>query len=224
MSAAAPALPRAPLEAAGLPARVVDGCVAHFALLVRWNRTHNLTRITDPGEAAVRHYLDSVLPVWLHRAETLGANRTQAEAWTPWMDIGSGAGFPGLVAALLDPALPVVLVEPSRKRASFLRVAAGELGLAHVRVETPEAARGHTSPWVMSRATFSAGARTELWPYVAPGGELWAWSTTTEQAAWEDEVATWPEASATRLPYTLPGLGERCIVRLRRRPQTLDTR
>jgi 16S rRNA (guanine(527)-N(7))-methyltransferase RsmG len=193
----------APLRAAGLSEPAVHGCVQHFALLRRWNRTHNLTRILDPEEAAVRHYLDSALPA-------LQAPRAAAS----FVDVGSGAGFPGLVVAVVRHGSRALLVEPARKRASFLQVAAGAIGLSGVSVVPP--ARKPTSMWVLSRATFSKNARQELWPYVLPGGVLWAWTTATERDTWQDLVSTWPDARLQWIGYALPGLGERWIAVLHR--------
>ena len=212
-----------PLERAGLPPAVVRGCQTHFGLLRRWNQTHNLTRITDPAEAAVRHYLDCALPVFRGPVPTDAsggsADRAVADraiADRGFADIGSGAGFPGLIAALVHPATRATLVEPSRKRASFLRVAAGELGLRDVRVTDPPTGRGPGYSWVLSRATFSRAVRDELWPYVAPGGVLWAWTTPAEQETWSGLVRTWGDAHLTWHSYELPGIGERVIATIAR--------
>lgn len=182
---------RAALDGHGLAAGAIAAFCAHFALVLKWNATHNLTRVTDPEDAAVRHYLDCALPL-------LGR-----PAPTRFCDIGSGAGYPGLVAAVLWPEAEAILVEPARKRASFLQVAAGALGLRRVRVVPPGPI---TAPRVLSRATFSAGARGTLWPYVDVGGALWAWTSDHERPMWEREVATWPDASAQWRPYALPTL------------------
>jgi 16S rRNA (guanine527-N7)-methyltransferase len=195
------------LEAAGCDDRLVVGCWDHFQLLQRWNRTHNLTRITDVRDAAVRHYLDCALPV--RQAVEAGA-LADADAF---IDVGSGAGFPGLIAALALPTVDATLVEPARKRASFLRVAAGALGLSRVRVVAPSHV---VAPWVVSRATFSASARQELWGYVAPGGRLWAWTTPAEQAVWADLVRSWDDARLSWVDYSLPGLGRRVVASIER--------
>lgn len=190
---------RAVLASAGLDGRVVDACAVHFGLVLKWNPTHNLTRVTDEEGAAVLHYLDCALPL-LDLAPP-----------AEFIDVGSGAGFPGLVAAILWPEVPAVLVEPARKRASFLQVAAGELGLRRVTVRSPEEQAGVSSSWVSSRATFSAGARSTLWPYVGSNGALFAWTTPHERATWEKEAATWAPSSVTWRPYQLPitnGAGE----------------
>lgn len=200
---------RAILNDAGIDGRVADACAAHFALVLKWNPTHNLTRLSDEEDAAVLHYLDCLLPL------RLAAPDGPADL----IDVGSGGGFPGLVAALLWPEVPVTLVEPARKRASFLQIAAGELGLKKVTVTSPPAAASSlqsssaptatqalTASSVSSRATFSPGVRGNLWPYVRPGGSLWAWSSHHERDTWETEAATWGPASITWHPYTLPAL------------------
>jgi 16S rRNA (guanine527-N7)-methyltransferase len=188
---------RALLAGAGLDARVVDACAVHFALVLKWNPTHNLTRVTDEEGAAVVHYLDCALPL-LDWASDHGAPGS-------FVDVGSGAGFPGLVAAVLFPDAAAVLVEPARKRASFLQVAATQLGLKTVTVTAPTSPPPPSS-LVLSRATFSAGSRSTLWPYVAPGGTLLAWSSLHDRSTWETEVAMWPGASFTWRPVLLPSL------------------
>jgi 16S rRNA G527 N7-methylase RsmG len=182
-----------------LPQAVLDGCATHYGLMVRWNATHNLTRVSSPEEAAVRHYLDCALPAmqWLARE-----GRPEH-----FLDIGSGAGFPGLVAALVWGA-SAGLVEPARKRASFLTIAAGAMGV-RATVHTPGP---RTAPLVLTRATFSDGAREELWPYVERGGRLAVWSTTHDLPAWQTSVSTWEGAEMKAVPYALPGVDGRVLV------------
>ncbi|WP_353661907.1 16S rRNA (guanine(527)-N(7))-methyltransferase RsmG [Hydrogenimonas sp. SS33] len=92
------------------------------ALLMEWNRVHNLTG-AKTEEAIGEQILDSLWPVTFLP--------------TPYslLDIGTGAGFPGLVLAIALPDTPCTLCEPLQKRAAFLRYAAGELGLKNVTVE-----------------------------------------------------------------------------------------
>lgn len=105
----------------------IAGMAAHQALLSRWAQKFNLTAVTDPSQAAVLHGLDSALFSRL-------LPESFADPKAPVVDVGSGAGFPGLVLAILRPDQAFVLLEPIRKRASFLRVAAAELGLRQVSV------------------------------------------------------------------------------------------
>jgi 16S rRNA (guanine527-N7)-methyltransferase len=221
-----------------LPEGLALACATHFALLVRWNRTHNLTRIVDADDAALKHYLDCVVPL-LQPGTPLGAGVDAAAAGPDEparvIDVGSGAGFPGLVAAMVwqatewqgtpwagragraGAAPEVVLVEPARKRQSFLQVAARALGLAGVRVVSPPPAGSLTGALVMTRATFSGGLRQTLWPYVAPGGLLLAWTTPHELSMWHQESLTWSGASITSVRHSLGDL-ERCLAMVRKAP------
>jgi len=103
-------------------ASVQDGLSVHFELMVQWGKKVNLTSIFDPVEAARLHGVDAllfddVLPP-AHRI----------------IDAGSGAGFPGVALALRRPDSEVVLLEPLRKRCSFLKVVASRLRLKNIQV------------------------------------------------------------------------------------------
>ncbi len=91
----------------------------YLSELKKWNRAYNLTAIREDRQIIIKHFLDSAL--YLKAVEGRGANIA---------DVGSGAGFPGVVLKLLHPDLSVTLIEPSWKRAAFLRHIAGRLGLA----------------------------------------------------------------------------------------------
>lgn len=188
----------AEVRGVALSPAIVAGCAEHYRNLIKWNETHNLTRVTAPAEAATKHYLDCLVPL-------LGRPAPAA-----FIDVGSGAGFPGLVAALLWPEAHATLVEPAKKRQSFLKVAAAALGRS-VTVTAPERATALTGPLVMSRATFSAGERGALWGYVAPGGTLLVWSTAAERSAWQTEVATWPGATLTSRPYQVDDVAREVV-------------
>lgn len=88
----------------------------HYELLVRWNRVLNLTSIEGLAEAVERHYCESV---FLAAHLPPGAFRL--------VDLGSGAGFPGLPVAVLRPDCTVTLVEAHRRKAVFLREASRQL-------------------------------------------------------------------------------------------------
>ncbi len=110
----------------GLPPlqkETVGKFMVYLRELKKWNRTHNLTAIDDDREIIIKHFLDSAL--YLKAIGGRGRNIA---------DIGSGAGFPGVVLKLLDPALSVSLVEPAWKKAVFLRHITRELGLEGIRV------------------------------------------------------------------------------------------
>lgn len=122
-------------------AAVLPRLEAYAALLLAANREQNLiSKATEPV-IWTRHLLDSA----------------QLERFAPnarsWLDVGSGAGLPGLVLAALKPT-PILLVEPRRKRADFLSRAAAHLGLEHVRVAAKEINRttGETFDAMTARA------------------------------------------------------------------------
>jgi 16S rRNA (guanine527-N7)-methyltransferase len=94
---------------------------SHYDLLVRWNRTLNLTAIRDLPEAVERHYGES-----LFLAARLPAGSLRIA------DVGSGAGFPGLPVAIYRPDCLVTLIESHQRKAVFLKEAAR--GLSNVRV------------------------------------------------------------------------------------------
>ena len=98
------------------------------ALLLEENQRQNL--ISKPSEAQVwvRHMADSAQLLEHVPRETF------ARDVAPWMDLGTGAGFPGIVIAALRPELPVVLVESRARRVEFLEASARALGLRHCEV------------------------------------------------------------------------------------------
>jgi 16S rRNA (guanine527-N7)-methyltransferase len=101
----------------------------HFELLVEHNERAALTSLKDPAEVAIKHYLDSLTCLLVC---DLSAGERVA-------DIGSGAGFPGLVLAIARRAPSFVLVESTRKRTVFLRLAVDALGLENVAVVSARA-------------------------------------------------------------------------------------
>ena len=100
----------------------IAGTARHLELIDEANRHFNLTRIVSPREAAIKHVLDSVLP-WAFFA---GAKHI--------VDVGSGAGFPGIPFAFVFPGAHVTLIEATQKKARFLESAAAALGLTNVSV------------------------------------------------------------------------------------------
>jgi 16S rRNA (guanine527-N7)-methyltransferase len=99
---------------------------AHYrALQLDWNTRVNLTAITDPAEVVERHFLDSLTCV----SAVPAAWRERSIAV---IDVGSGAGFPGLPLAIALPNWRVTLLEATGKKVRFLEAVIAELGLAHV--------------------------------------------------------------------------------------------
>ena len=94
----------------------------YLALLHKWNKVYNLTAIRDPQQMVSNHLLDS-LAVMTH----LWAGR--------WLDVGCGAGLPGVVLAIAQPDWQFVLLDSNSKKTSFVQQAVIELGLHNVSVQ-----------------------------------------------------------------------------------------
>lgn len=99
----------------------------YFALLVEWNATRNLTAITDAAGVAEKHFFDSLAAAPLLKP---GAR---------CIDVGTGAGFPGIPLMIVRPDLKMTLLDSLNKRIEFLQAVLGELGLhadcVHMRAE-----------------------------------------------------------------------------------------
>ena len=89
--------------------RKIEKFSIHALELMRWNQKTNLTAITDPFEVAVKHFLDSIVPM-----KVIPSNASL-------LDIGSGGGFPGIPLKICLPSLSVTLIDASRKKVSFLK-------------------------------------------------------------------------------------------------------
>jgi 16S rRNA (guanine527-N7)-methyltransferase len=146
----------------------------HARLLVAWNRSINLTAITDPAKVARLHVADSLAAVALVRA---GPHATL-------VDIGSGGGYPGLPLAAVLPESHVLLVDSVGKKVDFLEVVRHAVGLADrvevaaSRAEALPARRPGRSGWdvVAARAVGSLADLVELaLPLLIEGGRLIAW-------------------------------------------------
>lgn len=104
-----------------LSAAQQDALVAYLELLHRWNAAFNLSAVREPVAMVTRHVLDSlVLLPWLSDERLL--------------DVGSGAGLPGVPLAVAAPRLRVTLLDSQGKKLRFLRQVRTELGLGHVTV------------------------------------------------------------------------------------------
>ena len=121
----------------------LDRLDRYAALLVAYNQKVNLTAITDPEGIEDRHFVDSLL---------LAA---QPEVTGRVVDVGSGAGFPGVVAKICRPELALTLLEPTGKRLDFLRYLCAELGLSGVEFVKERAEEAARKRW---RESFDVAA------------------------------------------------------------------
>ena len=116
-----------------LPASACEQLIAYLELLVKWNRSYNLTAIRDPLAMVSHHLLDSLVVLPHLPLPPAGARLA---------DVASGAGLPGIPLAVARPQWHVVLIESNQKKAAFLRQAAIELALANVEVH-----QGRVEAW-----------------------------------------------------------------------------
>jgi 16S rRNA (guanine527-N7)-methyltransferase len=150
--------------------------VAYLELLLRWNEKISLTSIRDPAECVRRHFGESLY---------LGCC---AELSGRLLDIGSGAGFPGLCLKIRFPELAVTLLEPVAKKRAFLKEAARVCGLSGVEVRRErleEFAGGVGAAGAYESATARAvGDLEALVPLASscmkPGGRLFLWLSGTQ--------------------------------------------
>jgi 16S rRNA (guanine527-N7)-methyltransferase len=192
----------------------VGQLLAYSALIGKWTQVYNLTAVRDPAEMLTHHLLDSlaaVPPLQRHLAQSGPRIRP-----VDLLDVGSGAGLPGIVMAICIPELQATCVDTVAKKAAFIRQAALELKLpnlkgVHARVERL------TGPFdiICSRAFASLGDFT-----------VWSGKALAEQAVWmamkgkhpADEIAALPVGTEVFHVEQLrvPGLAaERCLVWLR---------
>ena len=113
----------------------------HYEILVRWNEKINLTSIPAGEEIVIRHYCESLF-FGVHLPVTSEADSI--------VDVGSGAGFPGIPLAILKPAWNITLLESHQRKAVFLREATRELPNVSVLVRRAESVSGEFD-WLVSR-------------------------------------------------------------------------
>jgi 16S rRNA (guanine527-N7)-methyltransferase len=213
-----------------LTLELADAQISHLLdyleLIQKWTKVYNLTAVRDPAEMLTHHLLDSLAVIQPLRAQlaALHAGRSQRDgaepvkaATTRLLDVGSGAGLPGIVIAICCPDVAVDCVDTVAKKAAFIRQVAATLRLPnlrgiHARVESL------TDKYdiISSRAFASLLDFTN-----------WSVAALAEQGVWlgmkgkhpADEIAALPaEVTVFHVEQlVVPGLqAERCIVWLRR--------
>ena len=156
----------------------------YYGLLVEWNSFMNLTAITEEEDVLAKHFADSLLYVPEKDACTL-------------LDVGSGAGFPGIPLKIAHPELSVTLLDSLGKRVKFLNEVINRLGLKdisaiHGRAEdlARDAAQREHYDIVCSRAVAHMRVLSEYClPFVKTGGVFVAYKSAEESASGEAEEA-----------------------------------
>jgi 16S rRNA (guanine527-N7)-methyltransferase len=186
-----------------LPEEAQQKLLAFRDLLLKWNKTYNLTALRDPEQAISHHLLDSlaILP------------HVVAE---PLLDVGSGGGLPGIPLAIARPELSVRMVDTVQKKATFLQQAAIQLGLKnvsvdHARVETLAGQYAQISSRAFAELGLFVGLTRHL---LAPRGRWLAMKGVRPDA----EIAALPADIVVErvVPLHVPGLeAERHLIILK---------
>jgi 16S rRNA (guanine527-N7)-methyltransferase len=190
-----------------------DALLDYLALLQRWNATYNLTAVREPAQMLTQHLADCLAVVAPLRRQLAGRPAQRL------LDAGSGGGLPGIVLAVLEPALDVTCVDAVGKKAAFVRQVAVELRLGNLHSEHARVERLDASPFdvITSRAFSSLGDLTALTRrHLAPRG---IWMAMKGKRP-EEEIAALPDSVDVFHvePLVIPSLGaDRCIVWMRMR-------
>lgn len=186
-----------------LPETTQAQLLAFRDLLLKWNKTYNLTALRDPDQAISHHLLDS-LAILPHVGDG------------PLLDVGSGGGLPGIPLAITRPTLSVSMVDTVQKKATFLQQAAIQLGLKNV---TAYHARVEQLPGQYAQISSRAFAELKLFTdltrhLLAPGGRWLAMKGVRP----DDEIAALPSDIIVEqiIPLHVPGLdAERHLILLK---------
>ena len=186
-----------------LPESAQQQLLAFSDLLLKWNKTYNLTALRDPAQVVSYHLLDSlvVLPYVTEAA---------------LLDVGSGGGLPGIPLAIARPALSVRMVDTVQKKTTFLQQAAIQLGLKNVAVDHArvENLQGQYAQ-ISSRAFAELKLFVDLTRHLlAPDGRWLAMKGVRP----DDEIAALPADVVVEqiIPLHVPGLdAERHLIILK---------
>ena len=147
----------------GLGDAAAEKFVDYVRLLEKWNRVTNLTAVRDPLEMVTRHILDSLAVAPFLTGGSL-------------LDVGTGAGLPGLPIAIASPGIDITLLDANAKKLRFVRQAAAELGLNNVQVvqaRMQEYQPGRSFDMVISRAVASLDELYQQTVHLLrPGGRM----------------------------------------------------
>ena len=207
-----------------LSSEQVSKLLAYLALIQKWNKVYNLTAIRDPAEMLTHHLLDSLVVVAPMRIRLAGLSYDQDgadEVSQPYLyrllDVGAGAGLPGVVIAICCPDIHVTCVDAVAKKMAFVQQVATELKLPnlrarHARVESlTDKYDVITSRAFATLLDFVTGSRTALKSKTGVWMAMKAKDTAVEIANLTANVEVFHVEQ-----LAIPGLdAERCIVWMR---------
>ena len=187
--------------------RALDRFELYQRLLLEWNEKMNLTAITDPVEVARKHFADSL------------AALPYLQPGTKVIDVGTGAGFPGVPLLILRPELQLTLADSLQKRLTFLETLLRELGLhaqlVHGRAEDLGQNRLYREQFdaALSRAVAGLPVLLELTtPFVKVGGAAIAYKGDAAEELEKAKSAAFLLHVQLRQVELASDLGKRCLI------------
>ena len=188
----------------------VDRLLDYLDLMQKWNKVYNLTAVRDPAEMLTHHLLDSLAVIRPLQRQTQGRP-------IRLLDVGSGAGLPGVVIALCCPEIRVDCVDTVAKKAAFVQQAAVALQLPNLRGVHDRVEKLAGPYQVIASRAFAS----------LPDFVAWSGGALAEQGVWMAMKGRHPAEEIAALPpqfrvfhveqLQVPGLGaERCIVWVQR--------
>ena len=195
--------------------RVIEKSARHLEMVVAANKYMNLTRITSPQEAAIKHIFDSVAP-WMHFRDSHMI-----------LDAGTGAGFPGIPLALVLPNARFVLSESIGKKARFVESTIDALELSNIQVTSERAeavTTGRLVDTITARAVAPIAKILDLFQKPLKAGVRLLLYKGPDVEAELDEARRHRLSVEVLCRYELPdGLGARSVVEIRANPAALGS-
>jgi 16S rRNA (guanine527-N7)-methyltransferase len=190
----------------------------YLALIQKWNKVYNLTAVRDPVEMLTHHLLDSLAIIGPLRRQLQGRAPSDAAAGFKLLDVGAGAGLPGVVIAICCPDIAVTCVDTVAKKAAFVQQVSVALKLPNLRGLHARVEKLTESFDVVSSRAFASLPDFTRWSVgvLAPAG---IWLAMKGKSPDEELAQLPPDVQVFHVEQlTVPGLSaERCIVWLRRR-------
>ncbi|MCL2632925.1 MAG: 16S rRNA (guanine(527)-N(7))-methyltransferase RsmG [Oscillospiraceae bacterium] len=186
--------------------------------MLEYNKHTNLTRITEPREIIEKHYIDSIMPLALY----------DVPRGTITLDVGSGAGFPGVPMKLFRPDLDITLLDSAKKRTDYLKALLQEIDVDCTVITGRSEELSFNSDYrekfglVTARAVANLAALCEYClPFVEVGGVLMAMKGSDDESASASNALRLLGGEIAQIKeYTLPSGDKRSLVIIKKISQT----
>ncbi len=179
----------------------IESLLLYHSELIRWNRKVNLTGLRADREITTKHFLDSLTPLTFLRPA----------AGERWIDVGTGAGFPGLVLKIACPDVEMILIEATGKKVTFLHHLVGLLRLEGISIVHDRLEHLRGPNWqqicdlLITRALAPASVLQNGASFVRKGGRILFFQGPPDPARWEAELKEYPRLILEKIhPVTLP--------------------